>query len=151
MSTVLEKDKPRNSAIGIAVLVCIAAIVGMIVAVQIMFEFEVRGEIERKVLDLADARLATLRKQEAFKLSNYQWVETDDVVRIPVDEAVKLTLRDWASRPDAPRLAPVEGTPPAGAAPAAAPSAPAAAPTAPAAAPKAPEIAKIAVEEHKVL
>ena len=40
--------------------------------------------------------LAELRAAEASELDSYGWVDQGkDVVRLPINEAMKLTLRDW--------------------------------------------------------
>ena len=46
--------------------------------------------------------LAELRAVEANELGSYGWVEqTKGVVRLPIDEAMKLALRNWQNPPAA--------------------------------------------------
>lgn len=58
--------------------------------------FAMQDELDAKVLTRPNPQLTALRERETTRLSTYQWVDQKaGVVRIPVDRALELTLRDW--------------------------------------------------------
>jgi hypothetical protein len=128
-----ETDAPKNSMILAMVIGTVGALIFVVLALAQFFNMAVRDEIQDKVLAQPSSALRELHAREAADLSRYAWVDQKKgIVRIPVDRAVELTLRDWPQRPQG--LVKVEDTAPAAAsAPASAP-APAAA-SAPASAP----------------
>jgi hypothetical protein len=91
--------KPPTVLVGIAALAALL-LVGLGAVALIQYAgFAMQDELERKVLTRPSPELAALREREATRLSTYQWVDHKaGVVRIPVDRALELTLRDW-SRP----------------------------------------------------
>lgn len=101
-------DKPRNGLIFLFLIVSIVVIVGLGITIQQLFNLVVTGQIDEKVLGAAPSQLKALRDDEARKLSvgtpaKYAWVDQKaGVVRIPLDKAIELTLRDWSKRPTAP-------------------------------------------------
>lgn len=61
--------------------------------------FAMQAELDRKVLTRPNPALTALRERELSHLSTYQWVDRKaGVVRIPVERALELTLRE-RSRP----------------------------------------------------
>lgn len=76
--------------IGALLLVLLAAIGLMQYA-----GFAMQDELQRKVLTRSSPELAALREHERQRLSRYQWVDRKhEIVRIPVDEALELVLRE---------------------------------------------------------
>lgn len=91
--------KPPTALIGVAVLGALLLILLAIIALIEYAGFAMRDEVDAKVLTRPSPELAALRALEARRLSRYQWVDRKKgIVRIPVDRALELTLRDW-SRP----------------------------------------------------
>ncbi len=61
--------------------------------------FALSDELSKKVLTQPTRELDALRAEEQARLTNYQWVDQKaGIVRIPVDRALELTLRDWSHR-----------------------------------------------------
>jgi hypothetical protein len=110
-----ESDKPNNLAIVIATVVTIVAIVVMVVAVKEYFGFAAQDEIAAKQLSPENTVKRAVKAREQAALSSYQWVDQEKgVVRIPVDEARKLVVRDWDKAPlaaPAPEAVPAPPTP----------------------------------------
>ncbi len=76
---------------GVALLVALA-----IIALAQYVGFGMQDELERKVLARPNPQLMALRAREGQLLSRYQWVDRKQgIVRIPVERALELTLRDW--------------------------------------------------------
>ncbi len=91
--------KPPTVLIGVAVLGALFVILLAVIALIQYAGFAMQDEVDAKVLTRPSPELAALRAREARRLSTYQWVDRKNgVVRIPVDRALELTLRDW-SRP----------------------------------------------------
>jgi hypothetical protein len=160
----MEQDKPKNLLIVGYTLAIVGFLIVTVVFVDQYLRADVKKEYQLKVLGAPSTQLRNLQAIEDGRLGKYQWVDQGKgVVRIPLDRARELTLKDWAGRKDglvpafgaeatpaAPApAAPAPGAPtpgatvnpadPTGQAPAApAPAAPAPAAPAPAAAPAAP-------------
>jgi hypothetical protein len=97
-----ESDKPNNAAIVVATVVTVVAIVVMVVAVKEYFAFAAQDEIAAKQLSPENTVKRAVKAREQAALSTYQWVdESKGIVRIPVDEARKLVVRDWDKVPAA--------------------------------------------------
>jgi hypothetical protein len=133
-----ETDNPKNTRLLAMVVGTVAALIVVVLAIIQYFDMSVRTEVYEKVLSQPNSVLRDLRAMETDKLSRYAWVDQKaGVVRIPVERAAELTVRDWDKRPAG--LVKVEDVAPAPAAPApggaapAAPAAPAPAGAAPAA------------------
>jgi hypothetical protein len=78
-----------------ALLLCLAGVVALVQYAG----FAMQDELERKVLTRPNVERAALRAREQAQLGAYQWVDGQrGIVRIPVERALALTLRDW-SRP----------------------------------------------------
>lgn len=124
-----EIDKPNNLLITGVVLGVIGVSLGLLIIVARYFDMEVSHEISEKVLTHLNPQLAAVRADEQSKLTHYQWVDQKaGVVRIPIDRAVELTLKEWPDRPSGPAVpadapAPAPG-PAGGAMPNPAPAAP---------------------------
>jgi hypothetical protein len=86
----------------VAVLVA-GALLGVALAVVALAEyvgFAMQDELDRKVLTRPSPQLSALREREATRLSTYQWVDQKaGIVRIPVERALELTLRDQGKEP----------------------------------------------------
>jgi hypothetical protein len=95
-----ESDKPNNIAILVATVLTIVAVVVMVVAVKEYFGFATQDEISAKQLAPENTVKRGVKAREQAALSKYQWVdEGKGVVRIPVDVAQKLVVRDWDKAP----------------------------------------------------
>jgi hypothetical protein len=95
-----ESDNPQVLFIAGAVLAVVVVIAAIVVGVDQFYKFSIRDEISKQELQPVDARLPELRKQEKHDLTSYQYVNKEKtIIRIPIDDAVRLTLQDWASRP----------------------------------------------------
>jgi hypothetical protein len=103
-----ESDKPNNIAIVIATVLTIVSIVVMVVAVKEYFGFAAQDEIQAKQLSPENTVKRGVKAREQAALNTYQWVDQEKgVVRVPVDEARKLVIRDWDKAPvAAPEAAP---------------------------------------------
>lgn len=111
-----EGDHPKNLFIIGAVLVVCTGLIVMVVAVNEFYKFAVRDAIQEKQLSPENALKRAQRAKEQAVLGKYQWVDQNaGVVRIPMERAFELTVRDWASRPDTlpPAPAPVPAPAPA--------------------------------------
>ena len=94
-----EADSPRAALIFLVVVVSAFMLTGLVLAVDQLFGMAVREEIAEKVLRRESTALRQLHSDEQAKLTRYQWVDSSKgVVRIPIDRAMELTLRDWSSR-----------------------------------------------------
>jgi hypothetical protein len=85
----------RAVALGGALLVIVLAAIALVQYAG----FAMQDELDAKVLTRPSPELAALREREVTRLSTYQWSDRKHgVVRIPVERALELTLREW-SRP----------------------------------------------------
>jgi hypothetical protein len=79
-----------------------AALLATVIAVVALWqyvEFQLKDEEARKVATRPSPQLEALRAEEAARLSRYQWVDRKaGIVRIPVERALELTLRDRGRR-----------------------------------------------------
>lgn len=90
-----EIERPSGLLVAVALLGALALCALAIVALVEYAGFAVQDELAKKVLTRPSPELAALREREAGRLSLYQWVDKKNgVVRIPVDEALRLVLRD---------------------------------------------------------
>jgi hypothetical protein len=92
-----EIKRPPTFVLAIAaagvVLLCLLGVVALVQYAG----FAMQDELERKVLTRPNVERAALRAREQARLSAYQWVDRQGgVVRIPVERALALTLRDWS-------------------------------------------------------
>jgi hypothetical protein len=90
-------DQPARERTGLAYLVGILGsfliVAALVWAMQRYTQPPPLGEDRVAVRKKA---LADLRAAEASELENYGWVDpTKGVVRLPIAEAMKLTLREW--------------------------------------------------------
>jgi hypothetical protein len=99
----LEPDKPPNALIFVAIAAVCASVVGFVVLSSEWFNAALRAEHEKNAVG-ASTQLRELRVLEDKKLGSHAWVsQGQNIVRIPLDRALELTLRDWKARPkDAP-------------------------------------------------
>lgn len=94
MASELHRPPTALSAVAIVGAVLAALLAG--VAIAQFAGFAMQDELERKVLTRPSPELERLHQREAERLSTYRWVDQkSDVVRIPVDRALELTVRDW--------------------------------------------------------
>jgi hypothetical protein len=93
--------------VALRVLGALALLGAGLVAVRETYTAMMRAELESKVLARPSRELAQLRADEEAKLGSYRWVaQKDGVVRIPLAQAMRLTLADYQSH------AVTKGTPP---------------------------------------
>lgn len=91
-----EPDRPNNLLLFVSVAVTLTALVAVVIAVNEFFKATFEREIATKVLEPPNSELRSLRAMEKQRLTQYQWVsEKDGVVRIPIDRAIALTLKDY--------------------------------------------------------
>src|SRR5262249_1943119 len=95
-----EYDREHNSRLLAMVIGTVAALVVVVLGIAQFFDIAVRDEIQEKVLSQPSSALRDLHASEQSRLQTYAWVDQKaGVVRIPVDRAIELTLRDWDKRP----------------------------------------------------
>lgn len=95
-----EADNPHNLVIVGAVVVAGAFFLAIVIGVIQFFGFAVRDEVNAKVYEPVSTELRELRATEQEKLTRYRWVDKSaGVLRIPLERATELTLRDWKGRP----------------------------------------------------
>lgn len=105
--TLAEDDRTNLRAIVIWFVGIVLAVIVAVIYVHNYFGIEMRKELTDKVLTADNPVLRDLRATEHAKLNKYQWIDKKaGTVRIPLDRAQELTLRDWSSRAKA---APAEG------------------------------------------
>lgn len=109
-ATLAEDDRPNLRAIIIWFVGIVLSVVAAVIFIHEYFGIHMRKEIAQKVLSAENPVLRDLRAQEHASLSKYQWVDKKaGVVRIPVERAQELVLRDWSARPKTlPAAAPAE-------------------------------------------
>ncbi|WP_437277315.1 hypothetical protein WME90_39695 [Sorangium sp. So ce375] len=91
-----EADRPNNSLIFVIVIATLFSIVAVVLFVNEVFKSTMEHEISTKVLEPPNSTLRGLRATEKERLGRYQWAdEKKGIVRIPVDQAVALTLKDY--------------------------------------------------------
>lgn len=107
-----EVDNPKILVIvGAVVFTCLVLVV-MVIGVDQFYKFTIQEQLTEKVLAPENPQLRGLRADETARLTRYQWVDKDaGIVRIPLDRAIELTLRDWPTRPTG-LAAPVDTTTP---------------------------------------
>ncbi|WP_437951895.1 hypothetical protein WME98_14810 [Sorangium sp. So ce296] len=94
-----EADRPPNSLIFVIVIATLLSLVVTVLFVNEVFKATMEREISSKVLEPPNSALRGLRAMEKERLSHYQWAsEKDGVVRIPVDQAVALTLKAYQEK-----------------------------------------------------
>lgn len=97
---VVEPDRPNNLVIAALVLATVAAIAGIILAVDSYFTWSVHQEQRAKAAQGGTEAVEALRRNERARLTEYRWVDEEKgIVRIPLDRAIELTVRDWETRP----------------------------------------------------
>jgi hypothetical protein len=90
-----EIERPSRVVVTVALMGALLLAVLAVVALVQYAGFAMQDELERKVLTRPSPELAALREHEVQRLSRYQWVDRKhDIVRIPVDEALPLVLRE---------------------------------------------------------
>ncbi len=118
-----EQDRPKTLIVVVALIVGVVTLIVIGAGLKEYYEFAIRDEITKEELAPVDARRLALTKLEQRHLTEYEWVDqTKGVVRIPIDRAMMLTIRDWNTLPAhlAPATAPAHpersrGTPTPGA------------------------------------
>ncbi|CAN97759.1 MULTISPECIES: hypothetical protein [Sorangium] len=109
-----EVDRPNNSLIFVIVIATLLSIVVTVLFVNEIFKATMEREISTKVLEPPSSGVRSLRAWEKERLSHYQWAdEKKGVVRIPVDQAVALTLKDYQEKRVRTAAAPAATTEPA--------------------------------------
>ncbi|WP_437722890.1 hypothetical protein [Sorangium sp. So ce861] len=94
-----EADRPPNSLIFVIVIATLLSLVVTVLFVNEVFKATMEREISSKVLEPPNSALRGLRAMETERLTHYQWAsEKDGIVRIPVDQAVALTLKAYQEK-----------------------------------------------------
>jgi hypothetical protein len=94
-----EEDRPNNPLIFTAVAITLISLVAVLIGVREYFLAEVQAEVSAKVLEPPNSQLRSLRALERDKLTKYQWIsEKSGIVRIPLDKAFELTLKDYQEK-----------------------------------------------------
>lgn len=95
----VEADRPNNGLLAVFVAATLLAIVLTVLFINEVFKVTMEREISRKVLEPPHSALRSLRAMEQERLTRYQWVnEKDGIVRIPVEQAIPLTLKDYQEK-----------------------------------------------------
>ncbi len=90
-----EIRKPPTLLYGTIALAAILMVVLGAIALGQWALFAMQDEVDRKVLTRPNPELLRLRDREELHLTTYQWVDQKaGIVRIPIDRAIELTLRD---------------------------------------------------------
>jgi hypothetical protein len=98
--TRLEPDRPHSARLLVMVVVTVAVLVVVVTLIVQFWNFTIQAEVDKKQQRPESTQLAALRAQEKGRLESYEWAnQQEGVVRIPVAEAMRLTLRDWKDRP----------------------------------------------------
>ncbi len=94
-----QPDATRGGLVALVVMAITLLLFAMLAVVDTLTRRSVRHEVQVKLLEPESTALRELRAQEELKLSRYQWIDREKgIVRIPIERAAELTLRDWASR-----------------------------------------------------
>ncbi len=94
-----QLHKPPTFLVGVALGGALLLILLAVIALVQYAGFAVQDELDAKVLTRPSPELSALREREVTRLSTYQWVDQKKgLVRVPVDRALELTLRDWSRR-----------------------------------------------------
>lgn len=94
-----EADSPKNLVILGAVAIAGVFFIAIVIGIIQFFGFAFRDELDRKIFAPESVQLRQLRAAEEERLTRYRWVDKSaDVVRIPLDRAMELTIRDWPGR-----------------------------------------------------
>ena len=97
---ITDPDQPNVRAIAGFIAGTSVFIVVLVVGLMQYFDFQIREEVDRKQHAVESTALRKLRADEQTKLGKYSWVsQKDGTVRVPLDRALELTLRDWNGRP----------------------------------------------------
>lgn len=137
----VEADKPKTGIIIGGVLAFLMVLAVLVRGVIEFFHHTVQDEMQEKVYSRVDSRLGDVRNAEQNKLNRYQWIDKNaGVVRIPVERALELTVKEGYHREAPPAAAPAPT--------AAAPTAPSNAAPAPAGDAPAPSAGAEKAEKH---
>ena len=92
-------DKPNNVLIAAFLVGCCATVAAMVVGIIQLFTVATKEELTAKVFAPRSAELVRTRTDEEARLRVNQWVDKDKgVVRLHVDRAAELTVRDYRKR-----------------------------------------------------
>lgn len=109
-TTPAEDDNTNLRAVTVWYVGIVVVVIGLIIFAWQYFSIQVRKEMDVKVFSAESTELRELRAAEQAQLTKYQWVDKNaGVVRIPLERAKELTLRDWSSRAKAVAPAAAEG------------------------------------------
>lgn len=98
-TTPAEDDNVNVGAVALWFFVIIAFIIAAFTFAHEYFGIQIRKQVSEKVLSAGSPQLRDLQAKEQASLGKYQWVDKQaGVVRVPVDRAKELVLRDWGSR-----------------------------------------------------
>lgn len=101
-TTPAENDDVNVRAIALWFFAIVAFIVVAFTFAHEYFGIQIRKQISDKVLSAGSPQLRELQAKEQASLSKYQWVDKKaGVVRVPVERAQELVLRDWGARAEA--------------------------------------------------
>ena len=91
---VAERSLSRLTATVALTLIGLVVCIG---AVNEVVDYKLRNEVYTKQLATPNPLLASVRAQEAERLSHYRWLrKPDGIVRIPLERAKQLVLADYA-------------------------------------------------------
>jgi len=112
-TTPAEDDNTNLRAVTIWFVGIVVSVIVAVVFISQYFNIAIRKELNAKVYSAENPVLRDLRASEQAKLTKYQWADKEaGVVRIPLERAKELTLRDWSARAKAvvPAAAATEGS-----------------------------------------
>jgi hypothetical protein len=93
-----ETDDPQAGMVVLVTIVGSIALVAIIVATQALFYYEKEADFRRKNYVPVVGEVRTLADRQLTDLNSYRWInEADGVVGIPIDEAMRLTVRELSA------------------------------------------------------
>jgi hypothetical protein len=99
MSDLVEKD--NIDAQSVAIVGVFGAVIAfvLIVGVQVLYYRMERTDEYKKVVEPGSIGLKEMVAEQETSLNGYKWVDRDkDVVTIPIDRAMELTVHDLQGR-----------------------------------------------------
>lgn len=93
-----DTGEPRGPAIAVVLLIFVAVLVAVYFGVDYYFTYIKEKEVYEKVLAPTSEILRNVRNRENWNLNTWQYLDRNKtVVRIPIDRAMELTLKDYAA------------------------------------------------------
>lgn len=108
----LEANGAQIARIARWVALLTVVLVSLLYGLDRLVRSTVREQVLEKRLAPESLPLRKLHADEALKLGRWQWIDREKgIVRIPVERAIELTLKEWESRPTGFKPVPAESGP----------------------------------------